>query len=151
MPIMNYTTKVAAHKTVGQLQAILAAKGATDVMVTYRDGRPDSLTFAMDVAGRSIPFRLPSRWEGVLAAMQADPKVRRSQCRPEQALRVSWRIVKDWTEAQLALIDAGLATMPQVMLPYAVTDSGATLYERLEAEGPALLQLGAGDAAGRDA
>lgn len=146
MPILNYTTTFAAHKTVGQLQALLASKGATDVMVTYRDGRPDSLTFAIDVGGQSIPFRLPSRWEGVLAAMKRDPKVPRAKCKPEQALRVAWRIVKDWTVAQLALIDAGLATMPQVMLPYAVTGTGATFYERLEEEGPALLQLEAGDA-----
>ena len=69
------------------------------------------------------------RTSGVLAAMKADAKVSRTQCTPEQAAKVAWRIAKDWLEAQSALIDAQLATLDEVMLPYLIDgNSGKTLY-----------------------
>lgn len=142
MPILNYTTNIAAAKTVAQLQQKIAQHGASGTHIAYGpQGHPLALTFEIWLNDQLVQFRLPSQREGVLAAMKADKKIPRSQCTDEQALRVAWRIVKDWTEAQLAMIDAGLATLPQVMLPYAVTNTGQTVYERIEAEGPGLLQL----------
>lgn len=57
----------------------------------------------------------------------------------EQAKRVSWRIVKDWVEAQLAIIESGQAEMGEVFMPYAVTISGETLFKRLSNEPKLLL------------
>ena len=37
MPIKNYTTKVPAVQTVGEIQGILAAHGARKVMMDYGD------------------------------------------------------------------------------------------------------------------
>lgn len=37
MPIKNYTTKVPAVQTVGEIQGILAAHGARKVMMDYPD------------------------------------------------------------------------------------------------------------------
>jgi hypothetical protein len=37
--------------------------------------------------------------------------------------------VKDWVEAQLAIIETRMVTTAQVFLPYAVTTNGQTLYE----------------------
>ena len=47
----------------------------------------------------------------------------------EQAARVAWRCLKSWVEAQMALIQIGMATMDQVFLPYVLNDEGKTLYE----------------------
>src|SRR5438552_18436509 len=44
-----------------------------------------------------------------------------------QAVRVEWRIVKDWVEAQLALIETRMVTAQQVFLPYAIMRDGRTL------------------------
>lgn len=64
--------------------------------------------------------------------MKNDPKVTRSACTPAQAARVAWRIAKDWLEAQSALIDAQLATLDEVMMPYMVAsydgDRAITMY-----------------------
>jgi hypothetical protein len=49
----------------------------------------------------------------------------------EQARRVAWRITLSWLEAQLALIQAGLATLDQVFLPFCQDPAGVTLYERM--------------------
>jgi hypothetical protein len=41
--------------------------------------------------------------------MRGDRKVPRSKCTEDQAQRVAWRIVKDWVEAQMAIVEAQLA------------------------------------------
>jgi hypothetical protein len=60
-----------------------------------------------------------------------------------QAVRTSWRIVKDWTEAQMALVETQMVTTAQVFLPYAVMRDGRTLGETV-AQDPKFL-LGGGD------
>ncbi len=70
--------------------------------------------------------------------MLKDKKVPKPLKTKEQAARVAWRIIKDWVEAQIAIIDAGMATVTQVFLPYAQTPEG-TVYECFEKRGmPAL-------------
>ena len=49
------------------------------------------------------------------------------------------RIVKDWCDSQMALIDAGQAELAQVFLPYAQTADGETFYQKLKGRG--FLQL----------
>lgn len=51
---------------------------------------------------------------------------------PEQAERVAWRILKDWTEAQMALLDIEMVRFEEIFLPYIETNTGQTVYERLE-------------------
>lgn len=48
----------------------------------------------------------------------------------QQAERVAWRIIKDWIEAQMAIIEAQLASMDEVFFPYMLDSAGQkTLYE----------------------
>ena len=133
MPILNYTTKVGVTTTVNQLQKLLAEAGADGVTVQYEGGEPTALVFAVTVRGRPFHYRLPSNWRGVQAALERDGVTRRYQ-EDAHAKRVAWRIVKDWTEAQLALIDAGLAELGQVFLPYVLSKDGRTLYEIFKEE-----------------
>ncbi|MDR6098913.1 hypothetical protein [Microbacterium sp. SORGH_AS_0454] len=44
------------------------------------------------------------------------------------------RIAQDWLEAQSALVDAQLATLDEVMLPYMVGPSGETMYAVFRAQ-----------------
>ena len=50
----------------------------------------------------------------------------------EQAERVAWRILKDWIEAQMALLDIEMVRFEEIFLPYIETQNGQTIYERLE-------------------
>lgn len=146
MPILNYTTQIDAHRTVGEIQAMLAKAGAKAVSVEYGDGVPAAVMFAIDIAGFPTRFRLPSRWEGVAKRLEADRDVPRRLRTEEQARRVAWRIVKDWVEAQLAIIDAGVAELAEVFLPYAVNpQTGRTLYQQFEAGSGFLLTKGKND------
>ena len=133
MPILNYTTTISAHKTVGEIVEILARSGAMAVSIDYdTHGQPDALMFLLKVRDTPVSFRLPSRWQGVYKRLLDDPKVTKAQRSEEQARRVSWRIVKDWCEVQLTIVDAGQAMLAEVFLPYAVTQSGATVYQIFE-------------------
>lgn len=136
MPILNYTTKIAAAKTVGEIQEILAKAGAQSVNIDYDEhAQPIAVTFLIAVQGRLVNFRLPSRWHGVWMALKDDPAVPRTLKNEVQARRVSWRIVKDWVQAQMAIIEAGLAELVEVFLPYAVNpQTGQTLFQEFQAD-----------------
>ncbi|WP_323986266.1 hypothetical protein [Microbacterium plantarum] len=121
MPILNYTTTIAVEKTMGEINTALARRGVTRIATMYDDqGVASGLAFTMKTDYGVRDFELPVRTEGVLAAMKADPAVKPAQKNPAQAARVAWRIAKDWLEAQSALIDAQLATLDEVMMPYMV-------------------------------
>lgn len=141
MAILNYTTKISVAKTMGEIQELLGSKGALSVSSVYEDGEATAVHFALKVNNQTINFKLPANWQGVLAAFKKDRAVPRSSETEEQAKMTAWRIVKNWVEAQLALIEAGQAEMAEVFLPYATTSSGQTLFQRIS-NNPQLL-LGA--------
>lgn len=147
MGILNYTTKINPLKTATEIQHILAVKGATSVSIDYRDGEPVALSFKIEVRGRDVAFRLPCNWKGVEKALQRDVTIPSRLKTEEQAKRVAWRIVKDWVEAQLAIIGSGQAEMAEVFMPYAITDNGQTLFQRFAQDSSRLLTT-SGDASG---
>jgi hypothetical protein len=132
MAILNYTSKVKATRTIEEIAKILISNGATKIITDYKEGKPVAVSFCVPVSGNLIPFSLPANYEGVLKALKNDPKVSRLLCTNEHATNVSWRIIKDWIEAQMALVKVGLADMAEVFLPYAVHKSGETLYNHLK-------------------
>lgn len=126
MALLNYTTKVDASKTIGEIQATLAKRGVRKMILDYDEqGNAIALTFGLMINNRLVAYSLPCRWEGVQKVLARD----RKRVDKAQALRISWRNLKVWTEAQLALVDAEMATLPEVFLPYATTRDGSTLYE----------------------
>lgn len=135
MPILNYTTKIDSYKTITEIQQKLSKAGANKMIIdNSANGLPIALTFCIDWHGSPLAFSLPCNFEGVLKAMRRSSKVPRNLCTDEQALRVGWRIIKDWVEAQLAIVEAELAAMAEVFLPYAVTKSGTTLYNHIQTD-----------------
>lgn len=132
MGILNYTTTIAAGKSAAEVQAILARHGASQVSILYASGEPSGLAFTIETPYGLRDFQLPANAAGVLAAMRQQmmagkmPKNARNRD-PQQANRVAWRILKDWVEAQLAIIEAGMSSIDEVMLPYLLTPDGRTL------------------------
>lgn len=133
MPILNYTTKISSIKTIGEISECLVKHGVKKIVTDYDDeGLATGLTFWITVEGKELYFALPCNWQGVLNAMEKDRKIPRSALTKEQAIRVSWRILKDWVEAQMAIVEAQIASTAQVFLPYTIArDGGETLYEKL--------------------
>ena len=132
MSILNYTTTIAADKTVSEIQKLLAGARAQAVLTEYdTDGVLAAISFRVRGPCGMMTFRLPANVDklyGVICSSSRIPKRNRTR---DQAARVAWRIIKDWLEAQLALIQVEMATLEQVFLPYAQNEAGVTVYESL--------------------
>ncbi len=134
--IKNYTTSIDEHKTVAEIQSLLARKGASNIQIQYENCRPPAIAFTIKVGELFFPFRLPCNFDGVLKALAGqfknrwtiDSKLRDMKFR-EQSRRVAWRIVKDWIDSQLAFVEAGNAQMAEVFLAYVVRENGQTMFQ----------------------
>ena len=129
MSIANYTTTVSAEKTAGEIMSMLAKHDATNISITYEDSVAVGMTFTLSTEFGPRSFQLPVRANGVAAAMQNDGNVPQRFRTMGQASRVAWRIARDWLRAQLALIDAGLSSMDEVMMPWMLSDGGQTMFD----------------------
>lgn len=139
MAILNYTTKVDYHKTIGEITKVLVGHGAQKITVDYdNSGLPVALTFSVKMNESFIFFSLPARYEGVMKALEK-AKVPKAFINKEQSVRIAWRIIKDWTEAQMAIVEAELAELSEVFLPYAVLPDGSTMYEKVKESGTQFL------------
>ncbi len=140
MAILNYTTSIDSEKSIMEIQKCLSKNGANKIVTDYINSQPSAVTFCIDIKGNIVAFSLPANYTGVLKAMQQDKKVPRSKCTEEQAQKVAWRIVKDWVEAQMAIVQAQIADMAEVFLPYVITKNGNTLYKEVQSNGMLMLQ-----------
>jgi hypothetical protein len=136
MAILNYTTSISTEKTAAEIQKKLAMAKAQAVLTEYDDDAVMSaMSFRIMTPHGMIFFRLPVNTQGVLKAMKNDNKVPNRLKTKEQAARVAWRILKDWVEAQLAIVDAEMADLTEVFLPYAQGHDGKTMYQALQEGG----------------
>lgn len=126
MPILNYTTSVNVFKTLGEIQMQLVKHGAKKIMQDYDDdGNIVALSFLVDTPTGPRGIRLPANVDAVHAVLTRQ----RIKCDREQAERVAWRIVKDWVEAQMAILESEMVQMDEIFLPYMVNGSGQTLFQ----------------------
>ena len=136
MPILNYSTSISTEKTIGQIVECLVKHGASKIIQDYDTDRlAAGLSFGLIVEGNVLLFTIKANWMGVLKAMQKDKKCPQRLCNKEQALRVSWRILKDWIQSQMAIVEAQQAELAEVFLAYCVTKNGDTLYDNLKTNG----------------
>lgn len=140
MAILNYTTSISCEKTISEIMKCLVKHGATKIVTDYDGQNPSSVTFCLLINLNMVGFSLPANYEGVLNAMKKDLKIPRRLVTKEQALKVSWRIIKDWVEAQMAIVEAQLADIAEVFLPYAITKNGNTLYQEIKSNGMLMLK-----------
>ena len=126
MPLLNYTTKVDVFTTLGAIQGQLVKHGAKKIMQDYDDdGHISALSFLVETPTGPRGIRLPANVDAVHAVLTRQ----RVKCDREQAERVAWRIVKDWVEAQMAILESEMVQMDEIFLPYMVNGSGQTLFQ----------------------
>ena len=132
MALLNYTTTIDVHKTLGEIQKILVAHGARKLMYDYDDkGRINSLCFTAltpdGEKGIKLPANVPAIYE-VLKRQKQAGKIKIG-IDYEQAERVAWRIIKDWVDAQMAILESQMVQMEEIFLPYMVNRQGQTFFE----------------------
>lgn len=148
---LNYTTAIPVHQTVTECQSILARAGASSASLHFDDGQPVGLSFSLKTPHGIRDFMLPVNIDGmqrVLAEAERKGAFEAARKRPgtytsrEHAARVAWRVLKDWLEAQLALIAARMVTIEEIMLPWLRVDDGQTLYQAYRDREQAAVEAG---------
>jgi len=109
MPLLNYSTTIPAYKTANEIQEILRKHGAKAVMFGYgNNGEIEYLNFVVQTPYGETPFKMPVNIMAVEVILHKQfPRRRSYGSNPvihEQAMRVAWRILKDWVEAQMAIL-----------------------------------------------
>jgi hypothetical protein len=144
--LFTYTTEIEPSKTIAEIQENLVAHGAKSVMANYTDhGTIEALSFMILTPEKKVmAIRLPcdpKPVQMVLKRQAEERKIPRRYAEDEhQALRVAWRIVKYWVEAQMALLETQMVKMEQIFLPYAIVRGGRTLFEAMKQDKFALLE-----------
>lgn len=130
MAIKNYTTTINVNKTIGEIQELLSKHGATAIMTEYSNGNVTGLSFKIMTSRGEVGIRLPSNTDRVLQVLKNQRK-NNNQVKDtfDQANKVAWRIIIDWIDAQMAILETEMVEMEQIFLPYVMNNKGQTLYE----------------------
>jgi hypothetical protein len=133
---VNYTTTIPVTRTVSECQALLGEGGAAHVGTMYADRMPVGLSFQLRTPHGVRTFVMPVNIDGVASLLRnadypASVKTKdlSRYVTREHAARVAWRVIRDWIEAQLALIAAEMASIEQIMLPYLQIE-GTSVWDR---------------------
>lgn len=135
MSLKNYTSE--GRNTFDKIQNILSVHGANKVMFDYKDGKVFAITFSLEIDGKVMGFKLPALVENVTEIMfggengWGKPRVITEKNR-EQAYKTAWANIRDWIDAQMALVATKQAKVQHVFLPYLVMKGGKTLAETIE-------------------
>ena len=130
MPIANFSTTVDALKTVGEIQRILVGHGATSILMDYENGIISSLSFKVETPHGQMAIRLPINPQAILRVLKEQGLTPR-YANHEQAVKIAWRILKDWVRAQMALLETEMVSMEEVFFAYLLNPGGKTLYESM--------------------
>ena len=142
----NYTSEVPIERTITRIEQALAKSGARNIIKDYNDGELTALSFTLvfQQTGKMVPVRLPVNTEAVEKVLLS--KVRRPHRETfirihRQASRTAWKLMQDWIEVQVSLIELQQVEALQVFLPY-VWDGRRTFYATLRDGGFKMLTQG---------
>ena len=138
MTIRNYTTQIPVDKTILEIESILIKFGAKGIYKEYTGAKISGLMFYLERDGQKIPFKIPSSVEKsrrvIMEAVEEKKLPRKYYDEPfrtEQGERVTWRIIKDWIDSQLSLLEINFADAIEIMLPYAYNPiENKTMYQK---------------------
>ena len=153
-PLKNHSTTITADRSASEIAALLARHGAESVLWDYGpDKKVSAISFRIKTAAGVLPFRLPANAPAVQKTLYSQYVARRgvtrTQASLEAAQRVAWRILKNWVEAQMALIEVEMVSLEQVFLSYMLVGENETLYERLKTGGFKMLAAPRNDSDGQ--
>jgi hypothetical protein len=138
MTVRNYTTKIRTEKTMMEIETILIKFGAQGIYKEYNGNKINGLMFFLKKNNQKIPFKIPMNIEKtrtIISKAVNEGKLPKKYLieplRSEQGERVAWRIIKDWIDSQLSLLEMQFAEATEILLPYAWdVNEQKTLYQK---------------------
>jgi len=142
----NYTSQVSVEKTISLIERALAKAGASNILKNYEGGAIASISFTLFVPtfARTYFIKLPANVEAVEKILYRQirrPRKETIKRIREQAARTAWKLMLDWVEVQLSLIEMEQVEALQVFLPY-VFDGEKTFYSALKENNFRMLSCG---------
>ena len=133
MNLKNYTTSISEEKTISEIEKILALNGVNSIFKMYdNEGKISALAFRVFVKDRDLAFKLPMEVNKVLMILK-NSRIPNKNKTEDQARRTGWRIIKNWVESQMALIQINMVKIEEIFLPYMYdVNNDETLFEKLE-------------------
>lgn len=149
MFLKNYTSNVPVSQTIARIEKVLIQCGVSGIMKEYGlNQKVVAVTFQIGRNGEKQTIRLPAdeakAWDALWrdyagsditadgkSVIWSSRKSKRPQDFAEQAERTAWKIVQDWVEVQMSMIQLQQADMLQVFLPY-IYDGRRTYYQALK-------------------
>jgi len=137
MNIRNYTSKVPATRSLMLIKEMLIEAGATNFMEQYEDGVIKGVAFQIDLNGMPMFFKIPGNMEAIhrFLVEKDNPRTNEAIERVQkQAQRTAWKIIYDWIQLQLSMIQLEQMEFMQAFLPYTYDVSNdQTFYDNLKA------------------
>lgn len=149
--LKNYTSNVPVSQTLYRIEQVLIKCGVKSIEKEYGpNAEVCAVRFRIQLVDRELAVRLPADKEKAQDALWFDyvgddrltkdgklePWNRKKKKRADfavQAERTAWRIVKDWVEVQLSMIQLKQADTVEVFMPY-VWDGRQTFYNKLKSQ-----------------
>ena len=138
MSIKNYTSATPAWKSINNIEKYLVAAGATDISKKYENGICTAITFRMVIRPdyHTLFFQLPAKVEACFDVFWKEIKQPKKDTKlriREQAERTAWKIVCDWVQVQLSMIQLDQAEIVEVFLPYVYDPrTDQTFYHKIK-------------------
>lgn len=134
MAIKNYTSEVAAEKSLAKIEKLLVSAGARKIMKDYSPNeQPCSITFQLPIKGKMVSYRLTAKLEELynhFTSQYVRPTTKSLQNSLDQAERTAWKIISDWVEIQLTMIELNQGKTDELFLPF-MHNGHSSFYEVL--------------------
>lgn len=155
MFLKNYTSSVPVAQTLHRIEQVLIKCGVSGITKEYSpSGAVSAIRFHIRVSPETpeVTIRMPADCQRALDALWLDyangdkltpdgkalqwpsrKRLKRADF-AEQAERTAWKIIQDWVEVQMSMIQLKQAETLEVFLPY-VWDGRQTYFQAVKSAG----------------
>ena len=134
--LRNYTTSISAVKSIAEIESLLCEFGATNIMKKVEDKRFVSVMFTLVIGEKTLPFKFTADIQKTAQYIYDDYVSTRTRITKDvedfydDAYKITWRIYKDLIHSQVSILQTGLFSLEQALLPFLMLDENTTLSDK---------------------